>query len=56
MLILVAGLFLALLPFALLVGPIIVWAAWPSIAFLAAVYAVKAVQRRRHVTALAHQS
>ena len=55
MLVLVAGLFLALLPFLLFLGPIIVWAAWPLIALLAASYVVHAVQSRRHMPALAHQ-
>lgn len=55
MLILVAGLLLALLPFLLFMGPIIVWAAWPLIALLAAIYVVHAVQRRRQMPALAHQ-
>lgn len=56
MLVLVAGLLLALVPFLVFMGPIIVWAAWPTIALLAAVYAVHAIQRRRHMTSLAHQS
>jgi hypothetical protein len=56
MLVLMAGLLLALVPFLLFVGPIIVWAAWPSVALLGAVYAVHAIQRRRHLPALAHQS
>jgi hypothetical protein len=55
MLLLVAGLLLAFLPFLLFIGPMLVWAAWPSIALLAAVYAVHAIQRRRHLSALAHQ-
>lgn len=56
MLVLVAGLLLALVPFLLFMGPLVVWAAWPSIAFLFAVYVVRAIQRRRHSPALAHQS
>jgi len=56
MLLLVAGLLVAFLPFLLFLGPIVVWAAWPSIALLGAVYAVHAIQRRRHVSGLAHQS
>ena len=56
MLLLLAGLLLAFLPFLLFLGPIVVWAAWPSLALLAAVYAVHAIQRRRHVSGLAHQS
>ncbi len=55
MLILVAGLFLALLPFLIFMAPIIVSAALPLIALLAAVYVVHAIQRRRHMPALAHQ-
>jgi hypothetical protein len=55
MLILVVGLLVALLPFLLFVGPIILWAAWPSVALVGAIYAVHAVQRRRHLPALAHQ-
>ncbi len=55
MLVLVAGLLLTLLPFLLLIGPIVVWAAWPSIALLAAVYAVHAL-RRREAPSLVHQS
>jgi hypothetical protein len=56
MLLLLAGLLLAFLPFLLFLGPIVVWAAWPSIALLAAVYGAHAIQRRRHVSGLAHQS
>jgi hypothetical protein len=57
MLVLVAGLLLALLPFLLFIGPIIFWAALPSIALLAAVYVLQVVQDRRHGRpALAHQS
>ena len=55
MLILVAGLLLALLPFLLFMGPFILWVGWPSIALLAAVYGARAIQRRRHLPALAHQ-
>jgi hypothetical protein len=55
MLLLVAGLLLVFLPFLLVIGPIVVWAAWPSIALLAAVYAVHAIQRRRPVASLSHQ-
>lgn len=55
MVFLVAGLLLALLPYLLIMGPIIVWAAGPSIALLAAVFVVRAVQRRRHTPALVHQ-
>ena len=54
MLVLVAGLLLAFLPFLVFMGPIIVWAAWPAIALLAAIYVVHAIQRRRHLPALAH--
>jgi hypothetical protein len=56
MILLVAGLLLAFLPFLLFLGPIVVWAAWPSIALLAAVYGARVLQRRRHVSGLAHQS
>jgi len=56
MIILVAGLLLALVPFLVFMGPIVVWAGWPSIALLAAVYVVRSVQRRRHTPALVHQS
>jgi dolichyl-phosphate-mannose--protein O-mannosyl transferase len=56
MLVLMAGLLLVILPFLLVIGPIVVWAAWPSIALFAAVYAVHAIQRRRQVSPLAHQS
>jgi hypothetical protein len=54
MLVLVAGLLLALIPFVLFMAPVIVWA-WPSIALLAAVYAVHVIHRRRHMPALVHQ-
>jgi len=56
MLILIAGLLLTLLPFLVFMGPIVVWAGWPSIALLAAVYVVRTIQRRRHTPALVHQS
>jgi hypothetical protein len=56
MLLLLAGLLLAFLPFVLLVGPIVVWGIWPSIALIAAVYGLRAVQRRRHGPVLVHQS
>ena len=56
MLLLLAGLLLAFLPFLLFLGPIVVWAAWPSLALLAAVYVAHTIQRRRHVSGLAHQS
>jgi hypothetical protein len=55
MLVLVAGLILALLPYLLFMGPFVVFAAGPSIALLAAVIVVRAVQRRRHTPALVHQ-
>ena len=55
MLLLLAGLLLAFLPFLLFLGPIVVWAAWPSLALLAAVYMAHAIQRRRHVSGLVHQ-
>src|SRR5437868_2712644 len=53
MILLVAGLLLAFLPFLLFLAPIVVWAVWPSIALLAAVYGLHAIQRRRHVSGLA---
>lgn len=56
MLILLAGLLLALVPFLLFLGPFVVWAAWPSIALFAAISVLRAIQRRRHAPALAHQS
>ena len=40
----------------LFLGPIVLWAVWPVIALLAAVYAVHTIQRRRHMSALSHQS
>jgi hypothetical protein len=55
MLILLAGLFLALLPFLAFLAPIIIWAALPLLALFIAVYVAHAVQRRRHMPALAHQ-
>jgi len=56
MILLVAGLLLAFLPFLLFLGPLVIWAAWPSIALFAAVYGAHAIQRRRPLSGLAHQS
>lgn len=55
MIVLVAGLLLALLPFLMIMSPIIIWAVWPSITLVAAVLVARTIQRRRHALALLHQ-